>query len=268
MKKVVLIGNTGMGNFVLEQLNNLPNIDVKLVITKRFKGAYPYYKIKELFRVSKIFGIKTFLNVNVNSPEIINELNNIHADYIIVATYDQIFRHQLLSIKSKFINFHPSLLPDYRGPSPVQWALLNNESKTGVTAHYIDEGIDTGPIIDKIVVKIEKKDTINLLLKKIHKSAGDLAFRIFQNTHLLENNYKQIKTGTYYKKPIGLDIISKSDTKETIINKIKAFGFFPGIIVNVNRVRVRNYKIVNDSIIIRDNKNNSLNISKILDKMR
>ncbi len=71
--------------------------------------------------------------------------------------------------KGKIINIHPSLLPNYKGINAIVRAFENKEKYTGITIHYVDEGVDTGKIIFQKKVRIKKSDTIESLEKRIHK---------------------------------------------------------------------------------------------------
>ena len=64
------------------------------------------------------------------------------------------------------INIHPSLLPKHRGPSPIYWVLKNREKTTGLTCHYIDEGIDSGEIISQRKIAVESHDTVSSIIEK------------------------------------------------------------------------------------------------------
>jgi len=96
-------------------------------------------------------------------------------DLIIVVAFGQILSKSLLTIpKWGVINIHASLLPKYRGAAPIQWAILNNESGTGLTVMRMDEGLDTGPILFQEEVPILTDETAGQLHDKLALKAGDL----------------------------------------------------------------------------------------------
>lgn len=96
-------------------------------------------------------------------------------DLIIVVAFGQILKKNLLAIpKWGVINIHASLLPKYRGAAPIQRAILNNESKTGLTVMRMDEGLDTGPILFKKEVPILKDETAGQLHDRLALLAGDV----------------------------------------------------------------------------------------------
>ncbi len=99
-------------------------------------------------------------------------------DLIIVLAFGQILKKNLLTIpKWGVINIHTSLLPEYRGAAPIQWAILNNESKTGLTVMRMDEGLDTGPILSQIKLPIFKDETAGHLHDRLALLAGDVIIK-------------------------------------------------------------------------------------------
>lgn len=96
----------------------------------------------------------------LRSPEELQLIRRFAPDLVVVAAFSRILKPELLRIPALgCINMHPSLLPKYRGPNPFYWALANGESETGVTVHYVDEGIDSGDIILQRSFRIERDDT-------------------------------------------------------------------------------------------------------------
>ncbi len=94
-------------------------------------------------------------------------------DLLIVVAFGQILRDELLDIpRWGAINIHASLLPKYRGAAPIQWAILNNESKTGLTAMRMDKGLDTGPILFQEEVVIGKDETAGGLFERLSGQSG------------------------------------------------------------------------------------------------
>ncbi len=99
-------------------------------------------------------------------------------DLIIVVAFGQIFKKDFLSIpRWGVINIHASLLPKYRGAAPIQWAILNNESQTGLTVMHIDERMDTGPILFQEEIPILQDETFGQLHDRLALEAGDLIIK-------------------------------------------------------------------------------------------
>jgi len=109
-------------------------------------------------------------NIRVEQPlqisNLKSEIFNLKPDLIVVAAYGQILPKEILEIpKFKSINIHGSLLPKYRGASPIQAAILNRDAETGITLIQMDEKMDHGPVISKEVVRLDGSETYPELYK-------------------------------------------------------------------------------------------------------
>ena len=102
----------------------------------------------ELSLVAADMGLPIYHPRKVNAKDFLHEDKGLSPDLNISVSYDQIIRKPLLeSAPRGFLNFHAGKLPFYRGRSVLNWALINGEKEIGLTAHYMDEGIDTGDIV-------------------------------------------------------------------------------------------------------------------------
>ena len=146
--RVCLFGLTGFGNAILERILMIPSIEDVLVYTRHEKGRFPYYECEHLFDLCKKRGIKPVLDRKVDAQSVYRELINFRPDMILVATFDQKLPKRIIDIpKMDTINIHPSLLPDYRGPTPTHWSIINGEYESGVTYHFLIEEFDMGDIL-------------------------------------------------------------------------------------------------------------------------
>lgn len=103
------------------------------------------------------------------------ELRKYQADVIVVVAFGQILSKSILDLTPYgCINVHASLLPKYRGAAPIQWAILNGETETGVTTMQMDEGLDTGDMILKTVIPILPDETGDSLHEKLAASGAAL----------------------------------------------------------------------------------------------
>ena len=110
------------------------------------------------------YDIPVYQPQRARDEEFIEELKNLNPDAIVVVAYGQILPESILNIpKYGCINVHGSLLPKYRGAAPIQWAVLDGEEKTGITTMYMEKGLDTGDMIDKAEVVLDKKETAGSL---------------------------------------------------------------------------------------------------------
>lgn len=110
-----------------------------------------------------------------NNEEFLNTVKKINPDLICVVAYGKILPKELLEIpKMGCINVHGSLLPQYRGAAPIQWAVLNGDKKTGITTMYMNEGMDTGDMILKEEVQIGEDETTGELWERLSKIGAKL----------------------------------------------------------------------------------------------
>ena len=121
-------------------------------------------------------GLKVYQPITIkNNTEFIEEIKKLKPDVICVVAYGKILPKEILDIPEKgCINVHGSLLPEYRGAAPIQWAVLNGDKKTGVTTMYMDVGMDTGDIILKEEVTIGDDETTGELWDRLSKIGGKL----------------------------------------------------------------------------------------------
>ena len=121
------------------------------------------------------YDIPVYQPQRARDEEFIEELKNLNPDVIVVVAYGQILPESILNIpKYGCINVHGSLLPKYRGAAPIQWAVLDGEEKTGITTMYMEKGLDTGDMIDKAEVVLDKKETAGSLHDKLMVLGADL----------------------------------------------------------------------------------------------
>ena len=121
------------------------------------------------------YDIPVYQPEKVRNEETLNILKDIMPDVIVVAAYGQILPESILNLpKFGCINIHASLLPMYRGAAPIEWSIIDGQKETGVTTMYMEKGLDTGDMIDKITVPIEDDDTGETLTNKLSKAGAEL----------------------------------------------------------------------------------------------
>ncbi len=112
--------------------------------------------------------IPVFQPTKLKDESFIAAIDSLHADVAVIVAYGRILPKVLLDLIPRgFINVHPSLLPKYRGPSPMQAAIANMDSVTGVTIMKIDEGMDTGPILAQVTIELTATETTESLTQKV-----------------------------------------------------------------------------------------------------
>lgn len=170
---------------------------------------------------------------NVNSPEFINIINEFQADILVSMSFNQILKKEIIESTPKgFINCHAGALPFYRGRNPLNWAIINGESTFGITVHYVDEGIDTGDIIEQRHYPITIHDTYASLLDLAVVECAEVLIsalrKISQNTvqRIEQKNIHPV--GTYFGiRTIGDEIIDFNWSAERCFNFIRAISL-PG----------------------------------------
>lgn len=159
--RIVLMGNQNWGVECLKALvaNNYNVVCVVVHPDNCDPNETIWYdSVKDLALSLKI---PVYQPENVNGGDMVKILKKYNLDLILLAGYRQIVKNEIISLpKLGCINIHESLLPKYRGHAPTNWSIINGETETGVTVHFVDEGVDTGDIIVQEKVEIGPNDTI------------------------------------------------------------------------------------------------------------
>lgn len=144
------------------------NAEIALLFCDR-KDAYVIQRARALMIPVISFSPTDFESKALYEGEILHLLEEEQIDLVVLAGYMRIIGPTLLeAFSNRMINIHPSLLPLFPGLHGIKDAFYANVSETGVTIHYVDDGIDTGPIIAQEKIIIESTDTLDSLEKKIH----------------------------------------------------------------------------------------------------
>jgi methionyl-tRNA formyltransferase len=162
------------------------------------------------------------------NDEAIIQIKNLNPDFIIVAAYGQILPKEILDI-APCINLHASLLPKYRGASPIQESLLNDDFYTGVTSMLMEEGLDSGDILGFQYLKITSTMEVSLAFEELSKIAAKLTITTldnFEKIKPLKQNEAEVSFCKKIKKENGL--VDFSDAKKLIL-KYKAYSYWPGV---------------------------------------
>ena len=128
-----------------------------------------------------IFLAKEYEDRRAYEKDILAQLKRRGVELLVLAGYMRLVGSTLLEAYSnKIINIHPSLLPAYPGLNSIRRAFEDEVSETGITVHYVDSGMDTGPIIAQRVVKIEEGDTLETLEEKMHQVEHELYVEVLK----------------------------------------------------------------------------------------
>lgn len=168
----------------------------------------------------------------LKDTQFLNELRAFQPDVFIIASYGKILPAELLAIPPKgTINVHPSLLPKYRGATPIQTAILNGDTETGVTLMLTDEKMDHGPVLAKSEIRISKSETYTSLHDKLADAGGKLLTEILPRWLAGEitpqkQNYLKATFTKLLTKEDGR--INWNKSAEEIERQIRAFEIWPG----------------------------------------
>jgi len=251
--KVVFMGTPEFAVPSLELLCN--KHEVISVFTKPDKrnqrnGQIKFSPVKE-YALSK--NIEVLQPENIKTEEIYDKLKSISPDIIVVVAYGKIIPKSIIDLpKYGIINVHASLLPKYRGASPIQSAIMNGDEYTGVTIMYIEEGLDTGNMILKKETKIEETDNLETLhdrLKIIGAEALDEALEKIEKgtSESIEQNHSEATLV----KPIKKEetFINWENTKENIYNFVRALDPFPGAYTILKGIRYKVHQVEKSEMI-------------------
>mgnify|MGYP001057671157 CR=1 FL=1 len=177
-------------------------------------------------------GLKVFQPPDINNPKFISQISELKAEVGVIVAYGRILKKETINVMKKgWINFHPSLLPKYRGPSPIQWAILNGDRITGITTTFLEEKMDAGDIILQKKIKIKENDTFGKLKRIIENEGCKL---LMDTLDLVEKgNVKTIvqddSLATYTEKVIRkTTIIDWDSPSKKIHDQIRALNPTPG----------------------------------------
>lgn len=241
-KRVVFMGTPDFAVPVLEKL--IENTNVVLVVTK--KDAY--VGRKKILTESPVAMCAHEHNIEVYKPNKLKEdyeyILNKKPDIIITCAYGSIVPKVVLDYPSYgCINVHASLLPKYRGASPIVASILNGEKETGITIMYMDEGIDTGNIIMSRSIEIEDNDNSLSLSNKLSLLGANLLIdtlpKIFEgeNFDIPQDNEEATYVGMLKREDEHIDF---NNSVENIKNQVRAFSPEPYAFINIDDVE---YKI-------------------------
>lgn len=174
--RVVFMGTPDFAVNTLEAVIKAGH-EVVMVVTQpdKKKGRGKTMQFTPVKEVAVRENIPVLQPVKVREDAVLEQLKEAAPDVIVVVAYGQILPEDILKLPEYgCINVHASLLPKYRGAAPIQWAVINGESESGVTTMYMAKGLDTGDMIDKVVVPLLPEETGGSLHDKLAEAGAGL----------------------------------------------------------------------------------------------
>ena len=230
MKKIVYMGTPEYARVILGRLIGADDMEVSLVLTQPDRPVGR----KKILTPPPVKSLAIQNNIEVLQPARLSDdgiyeaIKDINPDYIVVAAFGQILPKSILDI-APCINLHASLLPQYRGASPVQQSLLNGDSVTGVTSMLMEEGLDTGDVLEYSEMTIPANMRLKELMNELTELAGELTLSTLRNFQIIAPQKQDDANSSLCKK------IKKSDGEidfmdaKRIYDKYRAFEGWPGI---------------------------------------
>jgi len=186
----------------------------------------------------------------IKDKNVFERLKELNPELIVVAAYGQILPKEIIELpKYGCINVHASLLPKYRGASPIQTAILNGDAKTGITIMKMDEGMDTGDIIAQDEIKIEDNDDAQTLHDKLSKLGADLLIQTLPDylAGKIKSTPQDDSKATHTKILTRDDgEIDFSKTAKEIERQLRAFTPWPGIFTHFQVKKIKIFKLKTD----------------------
>jgi methionyl-tRNA formyltransferase len=175
--KVIFFGTPQFAVPFLEALHEDAEISVLAVVSQPDKPVGRGHELKPT--ATKQFALENDIDVyqpkSLKRDEVQETLAAYGADAFVVVAYGKIIPQAVLDIPIHgCVNVHPSLLPKYRGPSPMQWAIMEGDAKTGISIMKLDAGMDTGPILKQIDFPLDPDETYLTLQTKVHTQGTGL----------------------------------------------------------------------------------------------
>lgn len=265
MNKIVYMGTPEYAKIILEGLIKDGNFEIPLIVTqpdrpvgRKMELTPPDVKVLALEHNIKILQPNTLKDDGVYEA-----ISSVKPDFIVVAAFGQLLPRKILDI-TPCINLHASLLPLYRGASPVQQSLLNGDRFTGVTAMLMEEGLDSGPILGYRYFEIPQHMKVDQLMEQLSIDASAITVDVLKNFNSILPIAQTKALSSHCKKIKKEDGLVDFASANKIYNKFRAFYGWPGIylknkmklldieqleLVSENKQGVL-LEIVNDSVIV------------------
>ena len=243
--KIIFMGNSEIACPILNALKKSKHQILSVVSNSpKALGRGMTYQYTPVGKLANKLDLKLISVDSLRSKQFISTIEKLQADIFVVVAF-RILPSILLSLTNKgAMNLHASLLPKYRGAAPIQHAILNGDSETGISTFIIDKNLDTGPILLQKKISISNQDNFDTLSKKISNEGPVL---ILKSLDLLEkDNYKLFsqldKEASYAPKILKNELLIDWDqTANQINNRVRALSY-SGVFTFINGKRIKLYK--------------------------
>lgn len=202
---------------------------------------------------------------DAKAPLDLDYLRSLNADFFLVAAFGKILKKELLEIPPKgTIGIHPSLLPKYRGASPIQSVILNDEKETGTAIFLIDEKVDHGAVLGMEKLPIGPGDTYSALAEKLALLSANLFIKLIPRwlDGSLEPEVQDESAATFTKKFVTSDaeVDLKKDSSREVYLKILALNPEPGVFT---QMKLKNGKVMRVKLLEAEHESGALILKKV-----
>ena len=228
--KIVYMGTPLYAKNILSALAKDDRFTIAAVFTQPDKpvGRKKVITSPEVKIEADILGIPVYQPDNINDPEALTVLRESRPDFIVVAAYGQLLKREILDL-APCINLHASILPAYRGASPIQETILNGDVYAGVTAMLMEEGLDSGQMLGFVYQEEIQRKRSEDLMDDLSLLAGELTLDVLTNFKNLKPLTQRACDATHVKKRNKSEAEVEFDTAVKIDRKYRAFFPWPGI---------------------------------------
>ncbi|WP_321493067.1 methionyl-tRNA formyltransferase [uncultured Desulfobacter sp.] len=252
--RIVFMGTPEFSVPALQALAKEPGFDILLVVTQpdRPKGRGKKLSPSAVKEAATGLGIEVYQPEKINTPEGLKLISDLEPDYFVVVAFGQILSRQMLDIPKTYpINIHASLLPKYRGASPIQAAVLNMDDQTGVTTMVMAEKMDAGDILLMETTPVDPQETAPMLHDRLAQIGAHL---IVKTIHAIEQG-KVTPAPQDHSKATYVSMLKKSDGRidwqrstKAVCAHINAMTPWPGAFTELDGKRLKIFKAVPSSL--------------------
>ncbi len=249
-KKVLFMGTPSYATEILKELLNNKNYEVIGIFTQEDKPVGR----KQVLTPPHIkqYCLENNINIPILQPKKLKDnlvayisIKELEPDFIVVAAYGQILPKEILNL-APCINLHASILPNYRGASPIQEGILNNDEYFGVTSMLMEEGLDCGDILGYSYLKNEKNMLVSEAFTKLSDLASKLTITTLDNYDKLKPIKQNDSSASFCKKIKKEDGEVDFNCAKKLFSKYKAYSFWPGIFLK-SELKLKDIEFVENS---------------------
>lgn len=252
--KVVFMGTPDFAVGTLEAIVGAGH-EVAAVVTQpdKPKGRGGVMAMSPVKECALRHGLTVLQPLKARSPEFVDEIKAINPDVIVVVAFGQIIPSEIIHMpKYGCINVHASLLPKYRGASPIQWTVLDGCEYSGVTTMLMDEGIDTGDILETVTVKLDERETGGSLFDRLSLVGAKLLVETLDKAeagqlHPVKQDDSQSSYVRMIDKSFGL--MDFTQPVEVLERRVRALNPWPSAFTHMDEKLLKIW----DATVIQDN---------------